>query len=85
MAGEYWIKEFYCLSCSFHCQYDTSVSVSTNCIDNMNSSLILFLLQLIHVSLQECIFYSNAMCPLLADNIIGFDNDVPDPLSCQQQ
>ena len=59
--------------------------VSLQYTDKMKTLVILFLLQFIDITTQECIFYSNAMCPLLADNIIGFDNDVSDPLACQQQ
>ena len=44
-----------------------------------------FLLTLSSYSLGECQFFKGAMCPLEDENIVGFDNDVIDILSCQNQ
>ena len=43
------------------------------------------LLTLSSYILGECQFFKGAMCPLEDENIVGFDNDVIDILSCQNQ
>ena len=41
------------------------------------------LLALSSYSHGQCQFFRGAMCPLEDENIVGFDNDVIDILSCQ--
>ena len=41
------------------------------------------LLKVIHYANGKCEFFKGAICPLEDENIVGFDNDVVDILSCQ--
>ena len=54
---------------------------------NMNKFLLIFILNLKFgylTSVTDCIFYKDAMCPLQNDNIVDFENEVSNPLTCQQ-